>query len=396
MSLINCDNMLDKVDNGIIVLDEDLKVLYWNKWLEIKTQIRAKDVLDNKLTDFFDYINKEQLVRKIKVSLKLNSHSYYVASLHKYFIKIKLSNIINPQFKYMIQNVTIMPYDLKKKQVYIYIYDVTNIAIKNYELNEYKNKLQQKVKEEIIKNNQLVSKLIETERLSAMGEMIGNIAHQWRQPLSVISALATGVLLKQELNTLDDEHLVNSCNTIIKNTQYLSQTIDDFRGFIKGDREKVVFDIKKTIEKVLTIINTRLYAHNIEIITNIKNIEINSYENELIQCFVSIINNSIDALKEKDLKEKLIFIDIKEGHEHIIIKIKDNGNGIADDVLPHIFEPYFTTKEQFNGTGLGLSMTYRLITEGMNGSIKAYNENFIYNNHSYRGAVFEIVIKTEN
>jgi len=223
----------------------------------------------------------------------------------------------------------------------------------------------------------------------SMGEMIGNIAHQWRQPLNTITTASSGMQLQKEYDILTDELFEESCNAINKNANYLSKTIDDFKNFIKGDRIKKVFNLKNDIDSFLNLVKGSVINNNINIVLDVQNnIKIDGYENELIQCFMNIFNNSKDALK--DINDKFIFISTSIENEKILIKIKDNAGGIPVDVLPKIFEPYFTTKRQIQGTGLGLHMTYNLISEGMNGTIEASNKTYEYNDKEYTGAEFVI------
>jgi PAS domain S-box-containing protein len=234
--------------------------------------------------------------------------------------------------------------------------------------------------------------LYEQSKLASMGEMIGNISHQWRQPLSVISTGATGLKLQKEYNTLTDEYFIEACDAINDNAQYLSKTIDDFKNFIKGDREKVKYTLEETIKSFLHLLEGTIKSNQILIKQDIqKDIVINGYPNELVQCFINIFNNSKDVLKDiKD--EKLFFISAHIKDEKIIITFKDNAGGIPASILPRIFEPYFTTKHQSQGTGLGLHMTYNLIVEGMNGSIIADNTTYRYEDKEYIGAKFIITL----
>ena len=233
----------------------------------------------------------------------------------------------------------------------------------------------------------------EQSRLASMGEMIGNIAHQWRQPLSVISSASTGMLMQKEYGLLTDERFTENCEAINKNAQYLSKTIDDFRNFIKGDRNKVVFDLNNEITSFLHLVEGSIKNHHINIILNLQNdIEILGYENELTQCFINIFNNAKDTLKDKSEDERAIFISTITEDDKAIITIKDNAGGIPQDIMPKIFEPYFTTKHQSQGTGLGLSMSYKLIVDGMNGTIIASNTEFEYNGKTYVGAEFTITL----
>jgi len=235
--------------------------------------------------------------------------------------------------------------------------------------------------------------LFEQSKLASMGEMIGNIAHQWRQPLSIISTSATGMQIQKEYGILDDEKLHSGCETINENAQYLSKTIDDFRNFIRGDREKKEFNLKEDIQSFLQLVESTTKAFHIKVILELEdNVMIHGYPNELIQCFMNIFNNSKDILKDIDEHDRYIFIKTYRENNQIIIKIKDNAGGIPAEVLPKIFEPYFTTKHQSQGTGLGLHMTYNLITDGMKGTIIAHNVKYIYEDKGYTGAEFVITL----
>ena len=241
------------------------------------------------------------------------------------------------------------------------------------------------------KNNEKI--IFEQSKLASMGEMIGNIAHQWRQPLSVISTSATGMLLQKECDLLTDEKFEKACNSINDNAQYLSKTIDDFKNFIKNEHIKEEFNLLENIDKFLNIVDGTIHTHNIKVIKDIdKNIKINGYPNELNQCLINIFNNAKDALESNNIDEKIIFITAKQNENNITISIKDNALGIPNDIIGKIFEPYFTTKHQSQGTGLGLSMTHNLIVNGMQGDIEVVNETYTYDNKTYKGANFIITL----
>ncbi len=277
-------------------------------------------------------------------------------------------------------------YNLSQKEIL-----KRKVKKKTRELKHINNNLEKKIAHEVEKNKQTQQQLFKSEKLASMGEMIGNIAHQWRQPLSIISTAATGMLVQKQFGNLKDEVFIQNCKIIDENTQYLSKTIDDFRDFIKGDKKSVKFNIQDTIESFLHLIQPSMKNHNISVIVdNKKNIEIQNHPNELIQCFINIYNNSRDILKTLDLEKKYIFISLKENNESVIITFKDNAGGVPPKILPKIFEPYFTTKHKSQGTGLGLHMTYNLITNGMSGSIEVKNTTFNYDSVNYTGAQFTI------
>jgi signal transduction histidine kinase len=273
-------------------------------------------------------------------------------------------------------------------------YNIFAMLIKDFDFMQraiIKN--EESLKHQIVENKQKDKILGEQSKMVAMGEMIGNIAHQWRQPLSVISTAATGIILQKKYNILDEDKLIETCNIINDNTQYLSRTIDDFKNFIKGERVKKIFNLKKTIDSFLHLVHSTIKDNQITLILDVpEDIEINAYENELIQCLINIFNNAKDALKEKNIKEKLIFISTTIEKGKVVIKIKDNAHGIANDIIGHIFEPYFTTKYKSQGTGLGLHMAYNLIVDGMNGKLEAKNTTYTYKNIEYSGAELVIVL----
>ena len=235
--------------------------------------------------------------------------------------------------------------------------------------------------------------LFEHSKLSSMGEMIENIAHQWRQPLSIISTSASGMLLQKEYDLLSDEQFTKHCNIIDENTQYLSKTIDDFRNFIRGDKEKIHFNLKEDVDIFLQLVHSSIKKYHIEVIEDIdKDIYLDGYSNELVQCFINIFNNSKDVLKNVKDNERYLFITAYKKGMNVIVEFKDNGGGISDEVLSRIFEPYFTTKHKSQGTGIGLHMTYNMIVDGMHGALDASTVEYEYNNNNYKGANFKITL----
>ena len=238
-------------------------------------------------------------------------------------------------------------------------------------------------------------KLMESQsKLASMGEMIGNIAHQWRQPLSLISTIASGIKVQMEFKQFDEKELIPDMDNIIKQTTYLSNTIDDFRNFIKNSNEKGEIQISNIIKKTLSILNPSIVNHNITMILNTNDdIRIDGYENQLIQALINILNNSKDALKEnlQNNEEKLIFIETKNINNSLTLKIKDNAGGIPENIINKIFEPYFTTKHKSIGTGIGLSIAYQIITKHHDAHIFASNDTYEYNHKTYTGACFTII-----
>ena len=217
--------------------------------------------------------------------------------------------------------------------------------------------------------------LAEKTKLASMGEMIGNIAHQWRQPLSSISISATGMLYKKELGMFNDSEFEKEMNNINDKAQYLSKTIDTFKNFIKEDKVQVVVDVKEELNKSLNLLQATLENNYIIVNTNFCEEELKTkmVEDELIQVFINIINNAKDVLVEKDIENRWINIEASRVDESAIITIEDNAGGIPEDILPKVFDPYFTTKHQSQGTGLGLHMSHQIITDSSGGNLYVTN-----------------------
>lgn len=237
--------------------------------------------------------------------------------------------------------------------------------------------------------------LAQQSKMAAMGEMLGNIAHQWRQPLSVITTVATGMKLQKEFENLDDKTFDEAIENITNSALYLSKTIDDFRSFFKSDKKESFFNIKEVFEKVLKLTSSQFKNHEITIIKEINDFQIYGFENEFVQVLINILNNSKDALLDKE-SPRIIMISTSEKDGIYIIKIKDNGGGIENKILDKVCEPYFTTKHQSTGTGIGLYMTEEIIEKHMNGTLEINNCKFDYNNKEYFGVEVTILLNKEN
>ena len=246
-----------------------------------------------------------------------------------------------------------------------------------------------KVHNELIMKDKL---LAQQSKMATMGEMIENIAHQWRQPLSLISSSASGLDLKKEYDMLDDEYFNESIKHIIESTKYLDQTIDDFRNYFRKDKELKAFKISEPVERALLLATSKLRNKSINLLKNLSDTEALGLENEFTQVIINIINNAIDVLDEKELDTKIISIEAIKIDNNIQLSIQDNAGGIPSDIIDNIFEPYFTTKGPQKGTGIGLFMAKDMIEKNMNGTLKVINNEFEYEDKKFTGAKFILTL----
>ena len=359
-----------------------------NDTVEIKKVIEDLIEISKKGEGFYTYIqnkkpDNEQSIKKISFVKGLNNWSWMIGTG---FYEDDMQRAINDKKEEL--NQEFRDY-LFKTIIFTCILILFLMIISIY----FSKILQEKFKKYQNERTKQQNIIAQQAKMAAMGEMIGNIAHQWRQPLSSISTSATGMKLQKELNILEDKFLIEGLEQINNSVQYLSTTIDDFRNFYKPDKNKKEFRILETINKVINLVDLQFRSNGITIIKNGQDVKINSFENELIQVLINILNNARDELIKKDKDyEKLIFIDVLKNQKNLLVQIKDNAGGIPTDIITRIFEPYFTTKNQSQGTGIGLYMSREIISKSMNGEINTKNVTFEYEGKSYEGALFEIII----
>ena len=294
----------------------------------------------------------------------------------------KLNNDFHEKILDIISMATILTIVLLLISIYI-----SRLIEKKFK--KHKRELQRHINE----NTKQQHILFQQSKMASMGEMLGNIAHQWRQPLSLITTASTGMKLQKEFGTLDDESFNHSVNNITEAALYLSKTIDDFRNFFKTDKSEIYFDTEEIFEKVFKLTKGQFETNDIVFIQNIEKTQIYGLENELIQALINIFNNAKDALIEMGNSiPRVIFIDVYKENDKIIIKIRDNAGGIDEKIINKVCEPYFTTKHQSKGTGIGLYMTAEIIKKNMDGTFKISNTEVEYENKSYKGIEITIEI----
>lgn len=241
----------------------------------------------------------------------------------------------------------------------------------------FQEELEQKVEEEIKKRHKQEIMLIQQSKMAAMGEMIAAIAHNWRQPLNTISLLVGVIIKKYKNSKLNEEYVDDWLIKMNNQLNFMSQTIDDFRNFFNPNENFKEIVLEEIISKVILLTNLQFKINSIKIKVDIpESISIICLENQMQQALINILSNSKEAIINRDIKDGVILISAKKSDSFVTLIIKDNGGGIEnEEILSSIFEPYFTTKSNSNGTGIGLYMTKIIIEQNMKGKIETKNIN---------------------
>ena len=259
------------------------------------------------------------------------------------------------------------------------------LAVANQQLIEFQETLHDKIAKSVAEIRLKDHIMILQSRQAVMGEMIGHIAHQWRQPLNTIGLLTQSLLFSYRNSNLSDEMLEDRVNKIMVVLEHMSETIDDFRNFFNPNREKINFGVKSVVQKTLSFVESSFQKHKIEIDLDIEDdCQVNGYENEYSQVLMNLLINAKDALVGQNENNRKIWIRVNRRMGKSCVEIGDNAGGISADIKDKLFEPYFTTKTDENGTGLGLYICKTIIEGKMDGYIDVSNDE--------NGAVFTIII----
>jgi signal transduction histidine kinase len=379
-----------------------------DKYLNIATILYVEDEEDARVQ------TAKALERYAKKLYVANDGEEGLALYKKYKPDIVITDIIMPNINGIEMSKEIKKIDEHQPIIIIsahcensYLFDAISLQLNGYILKPIdKNILKNKVLE-IIRNKQLEIELKvkndllnHSQKMASMSELIENISHHWRQPLSVISTGAGTIQMKIGFDIINNDEITSICDTINNNAQYLSNTIEEFRNYIKDDMKLKTINIKQTIDKFLILVNSTIIKNNLNIILDIQeNINIKSCQNNLIQCFINIFNNSVDAFinkKDGDANRYIFISTIIKQNDKITITIKDNATGIDNSIVNTIFDPYTTTKHPSSGVGLSLYMTYNMIVNNMNGNILIENKDFYYKEQQYKGTQISIELPVIN
>ncbi|QKJ21803.1 PAS sensor-containing signal transduction histidine kinase [Poseidonibacter lekithochrous] len=354
-----------ETQSGMIITDKNRKILQVNKAFTTITGYEPYEVISKTPSVLKSGLHTQEFYDEMFDNLdKQKFWMGEISNLHKN------GSLVN-------ENLTIQAVLNESDEVIYYVASFIDIT------------LQKRVQEKLEEKDRM---LVHQSKMAAMGEMIGNIAHQWRQPLSVVSIITSGMIVKKDLNITNEEDDRKELKKIGDTVTYLSETIDDFKNFFKPDKEKKIFNVKDCYKKTMNLVDSRLDSLSIEVIENLHDVQLNCLENELKQVIMNLLNNSKDALEQRDDHRRLIFIDIYEENDNAIFFIKDTGGGIPSNVINNIFKPYFSTKDKDQGTGIGLYMSIEMVEKHMNGQLLVENESFTYDSVFYKGACFKIII----
>ena len=321
-----------------------------------------------------------------QVNIEIYTISIYITNLTNYDLNMAISERRNTQKVFetlsMILNISIIWVFLFSiilsiiiivhfKRLHFGLEDSVNEKTK--ELQALNESLEKRIENEVRNSRKKDLIMFQQSRLASLGEMIANIAHQWRQPLGSLMMIVQGIGTKMELGKLTPEIVEEKVEDAMLLGNSMSNTLEDFQNFFKPNRDKEEFSLQDCIEHSFELSKYILDREKIELHLKILHeVTMHGFYNELSHVFLNIISNSKDALVLKNHK-KLIEITVKKSKNKIRINIVDNGGGIDEEVLPHIFEPYYTTKYKSAGTGIGLYMSQQIIEKHMQGTIDCKN-----------------------
>jgi len=317
------------------------------------------------------------------IAFLIVSFLYKGGEFHTYVV------IILPIFTYVLMSASLELNKTLKKSI-----DLMELYIKaDEELKAINISLEDRVKEEVEDNRRKDQQMLEQSRLAQMGEMISMIAHQWRQPLSAITATTGSMSVHMQLGEHSEKYMEEGIEKINKYTQHLSTTITDFRNFFKPDKEKSLTSLNEVVLGSLHIIGSSLESQGIIVETFLESEEkVFSYPNELKQVVLNLMKNAQDIFAERSLDksdatknmEARIWIETQTHDNEVELRIRDNAGGVLQENISYIFDPYFTTKEKQDGTGLGLYMSKMIVEDHCEGRLEVKNQD--------EGACFVLII----
>ncbi|HEX5330196.1 ATP-binding protein [Sulfuricurvum sp.] len=353
-------------------LKEEVKKAEENKKLKIQSSVRKAiftSVVLASILLIFSYFFARKLISPILV---LTDTAKEIAS-GNLDVSEKLSAIkSNDEIGLLATSFVEMAKQLDASYKELYVLN-TNLENKTLELQELNASLEQRVAQKVAQITEQEKLMISQSRLAAMGEMMSMVAHQWRQPLATITLMIADEKIKSLVSSKESDETDKILDKISDIIIYLSNLINDFQTYFKPDKSTENISTALLIERMEQIIQTRIQYEKVQMHCEIgENVFIETYANEVVQVLINIVNNAIDILVERNQIDRHIWINIMHNSEHVTISVEDNGGGIANSIIDHVFDPYFSTKSK-NGTGIGLYMAKMIIEKHIGGVLSVTN-----------------------
>jgi PAS domain S-box-containing protein len=373
---IEKSNIISKTDvNGIItfVNDEFCNISGYSRSELIGQNhniVRHPDVEASKYKLLWEKIKNKEVYKDTVKNMAKDGSTFYVNTTVIPILDEDENIVEFIAIRYDVTKEVLLKEELLKKEIEYEELNKTlekRVAEKTRELKELNQTLELRVQEEITKNEDKQRVMFWQSRHASLGQMLANIAHQWRQPLTELSlAMFSMKKAVQNDNSDEVEKFYDESKNIIKN---MSATIDDFTNFFRPEKEKYYFNISDSIKESLGLLDNIIKDEMISVKTDFTDIEVLGITNELTQVIINLINNSKDAFVNNSILIREISISTKKEENFAVIKLQDNAGGIPKENLEKIFEPYFTTKHKSRGTGLGLFMSKMICEQGLNATI---------------------------
>lgn len=354
---------------GTLYLQSDLQNAYWE--LSRKILLIAVTMMFSLAFAFFLFARFQKTISDpirslVETMLRVTQQSDYSA-------QVPVSS--RDEFGVLAEGFNVMLKAIRERETTLANHQVLleeAVRQRTEELRQLNESLERRVSEEVAKNREKDHLLIQQSRLAAIGEMIGNIAHQWRQPINALTLLLANIKDAYVFNELTEEYLDKAVTDGQSIIQRMSNTIDDFRNFFRPNKEKTCFSVNEAVADVLHILEAAFKNSGIAIsVQGDKEVMAYGYRNEYSQVLINILANAKDALQERKVADGCVYITISSQNALSEVAVEDNAGGIPPSALPRIFDPYFTTREK--GTGIGLYMSKMIIENGMDGHIEARN-----------------------
>ena len=355
-----------KIEQKIKSIDEQIeKIIYdlnYNQYFKAEERINNTFLEINSINIYLSSLIsshlKDAIAEKNRNDRIFNTSIYMLFLLISlvFFLSIIISTILINHFKELHNSLEI------------------KVEAKTKELRALNNSLEIRIKNEVKNSRKKDQIMFAQARLASLGEMLQNIAHQWRQPLGALMMIVQSFEAKFLAGKLTAEFVESRVEDAGKLAQNMSDTLEDFRTFFDPNKSYKIFKVNDVIKKSIDLTKYQLEKEGVEVDFSINHdIEIYGFENELTHVILNLINNSKDALIDKKINKKMIKIIVKDTKKEVIISIIDNAGGIKSDIMPKVFDPYFTTKHKSVGTGIGLYMSKQMVEKHMNGKIICKN-----------------------